>query len=280
MSDLLQSIQNAASFIQGKISGTPHLGIILGSGLGNFFLEMKVNQRISFDQIPHFPATTIEGHIGELIFGDWGGENVMVMSGRFHYYEGLTMEEVTFPIRVMKQLGIRNIFLTNAAGGINPDFRVGDLMIIRDHINLQPEHPLRGFNHLQMGPRFPDMSCPYSSALISIAQGIAQENKIPIHTGVYVGVQGPSFETRAEYQYLRVIGGDAVGMSTIPEVIVAVHTGLEVFAISVITNIGIRKEDNFISHEEVLLAAREASPRLTTILLGLIQWLHSHQHGD
>jgi purine-nucleoside phosphorylase len=199
-----------------------------------------------------------------------GGKEVMVMSGRFHYYEGYSMEDVTFPIRIMQGLGVDTLLISNAAGGMNAAFRVGDLMIITDHINLQPEHPLRGPNDGRLGLRFPDMSEPYTKSLIAKAQHIAGEHHIAVHTGVYVGVQGPSFETRAEYKYLHYIGADAVGMSTVPEVIVAVHAGMKVFAVSVITDLGIREEENIISHGEVLDAARMAAPRLTLLFRELI----------
>lgn len=201
------------------------------------------------------------------------GKPVVAMAGRFHFYEGFSMQQVTFPVRVMKALGIHTLFISNAAGGMNPSFQVGDLMIIRDHINLQPEHPLRGKNEDSLGPRFPDMSEPYAKTLIDAAGKIAAANNISLHSGVYVGVQGPTFETRAEYKYMHIIGGDAVGMSTVPEVIVAAHAGLKVFAMSVITDIGIREEENVITHEEVLAAAKAAEPKLTLIFSELIRQL-------
>jgi purine-nucleoside phosphorylase len=273
MIDLLQQIAAAADYIKKLWPGTPEVGIILGSGLGNLTSDITDSQEIPYENIPHFPAATVEGHKGRLILGNMNGRAVVVMAGRFHYYEGYTMQQVTFPIRVMKALGIHTLLVSNAAGGMNKAFHVGDLMIIRDHINLQPEHPLRGPNNPALGPRFPDMSEPYSKTLIAKAKEIAQANNIPVHTGVYVGVQGPTFETRSEYMYMHIIGGDAVGMSTVPEVIVGIHSGLKVFAMSVITDIGIREEENIITHEEVLEAANAAEPKLTLIFRELIKVL-------
>lgn len=271
MSDLLQQIAAAADYIKKSWSGTPEVGIILGSGLGNLAGDITDSTEIPYENIPHFPSSSVEGHKGRLILGKMNGRPVIAMAGRFHYYEGLSMQQVTFPVRVMKALGVHTLLISNAAGGMNKAFNVGDLMIIRDHINLQPEHPLRGPNNNTLGPRFPDMSEPYSKALITKAKEIAQANSIPVHTGVYVGVQGPTFETRAEYMYMHIIGGDAVGMSTVPEVIVAAHSGLKVFAMSVITDIGIREEENVITHEEVLEAANAAEPKLTLIFRELIR---------
>lgn len=276
MSELLNKISETCAYIRQHVSTVPQIGIILGSGLGNFIAEIEERIDISYQDIPRFPQATVDGHSGRLIFGKIAGRNIVAMAGRFHYYEGYAMEEVTFPIRVMKALGIQTLLLSNAAGGLNKNFRVGDLMIITDHINLQPEHPLRGPNEDALGPRFPDMSEPYAKTLVRKAKSIAAQNNIPIHTGVYVGVQGPSFETRAEYKYLHLIGGDAVGMSTVPEVIVAAHLSLPVFAMSVITDIGIREEENRITHEEVLLAAKAAEPKLTLVFKELIRELPMH----
>ncbi|GAA0555319.1 purine-nucleoside phosphorylase [Chitinophaga japonensis] len=270
MSDLLQQIAMARGYISSQSTLQPAIGIILGSGLGGLVSDITDRTEIPYGDIPHFPSSTVEGHQGRLILGYMQGCPVVVMAGRFHYYEGLSMQQVTFPVRVMKALGIHTLLISNAAGGMNPAFKVGDLMIIRDHINLQPEHPLRGRNEDTLGPRFPDMSEPYARALIDRAQKIAAAGNIPVHTGVYVGVQGPTFETRAEYKYMHIIGGDAVGMSTVPEVIVAVHAGLQVFAMSVITDIGIREEENVITHAEVLEAAAAAAPRLTHIFRELV----------
>jgi purine-nucleoside phosphorylase len=273
MSELTAKITAAGEYISKFWQDKPVAGIILGSGLGNLTQEIERSVEIPYSDIPHFPESTVEGHSGKLILGYMQGKPVVAMAGRFHFYEGFSMQQVTFPVRVMKALGIHTLFISNAAGGMNPAFQVGDLMIIRDHINLQPEHPLRGKNEDTLGPRFPDMSEPYSKALIDAANKIAANNNISLHSGVYVGVQGPTFETRAEYKYMHIIGGDAVGMSTVPEVIVAAHAGLKVFAMSVITDIGIREEENVITHEEVLAAAKAAEPKLTLIFSELIRQL-------
>jgi purine-nucleoside phosphorylase len=273
MNDLLEQIAAAKQYIQGFSAIRPLAGIILGSGLGGLVADITDRVEIPYADIPHFPESTVEGHQGRLILGNMQGRPVVAMAGRFHYYEGFSMQQVTFPVRVMQALGVQTLLVSNAAGGMNAAFKVGDLMIIRDHINLQPEHPLRGRNQDTLGPRFPDMSEPYAKTLINKAKEIAAANNIPVHTGVYVGVQGPTFETRAEYKFMHIIGGDAVGMSTVPEVIVGVHAGLQVFAMSVITDLGIREEENVITHEEVLQAAAEAAPKLTRIFRELIQSL-------
>lgn len=270
---MLKEINEAAHFIQSKFSARPFAGIVLGSGLGCFIGEMEVECEISYSEIPHFPLSTVEGHSGKLIFGNLSGKKVVAMSGRFHYYEGYSTKEVVFPIRVLKFLGIKTLLISNAAGGMNSSFKVGDLMIIKDHISLFAINPLIGKNEKELGPRFPDMSEPYKKDLINKAKTIAKENKIDIKEGVYVGVTGPTFETRAEYKMLKIMGGDSVGMSTVPEVICAVHMGLPVFAMSVITDVGIREERNAITHEEVLQAAKEAEPRLTLIFKQLIAQL-------
>ncbi|WP_341837759.1 purine-nucleoside phosphorylase [Chitinophaga pollutisoli] len=270
---MLEQINESKAYIQQFAKERPVLGIILGSGLGNLAGEITDRTEIPYDQIPHFPPATVEGHSGRLILGKLAGKPVVAMAGRYHYYEGLSMQQVTFPVRVMKALGIETLLISNAAGGMNANFRVGDLMIITDHINLQPEHPLRGPNNIALGPRFPDMSEPYSKSLIAAAKSIAAGKGIPLHEGVYVGVQGPTFETRAEYKFMHIIGGDAVGMSTVPEVIVAIHSGLRVFAMSVITDLGIREEENVITHEEVLAAAKSAEPHLTYIFSELARQL-------
>jgi purine-nucleoside phosphorylase len=228
---------------------------------------------LPYEEIPHFPVSTVKGHGGKLLFGKLNQQPVVMLSGRFHYYEGYNMQEVTYPVRVMKKLGASVLFVSNAAGGMNPDFKVGDLMIINDHINLFPEHPLRGKNDEQMGPRFPDMTEPYSHKLIQSAKEIAELQQIHVHEGVYIGLQGPTFETKAEYKYLRVIGGDTVGMSTVPEVIVAKHMGMDVFGMSVVTDLGIRDEMNVITHEEVLEAAQAAAPKMALIVKELIATL-------
>ncbi|MCL6524760.1 MAG: purine-nucleoside phosphorylase [Thermoflavifilum sp.] len=273
MSTLLTRIQESVSAIQQQIPHQASIAIVLGSGLGSFTRHVEILHRLPYSHIPHFPQSTVEGHSGELILGRVANKFMWILSGRFHYYEGYSMQEVTFPIRVIKQLGVQYLLLSNAAGGLNPQFKVGDLMVITDHINLQPEHPLRGRNEDALGPRFPDMSEPYSQELISRAFHIAAQKNILLRKGVYVGVQGPSFETRAEYRYLHLIGGDAVGMSTVPETIVAVHMGIKVFAMSVITDIGIRLENNVITHEEVLEAARASEPTMSVLFIELIKTL-------
>ncbi|MDO9152422.1 MAG: purine-nucleoside phosphorylase, partial [Paludibacter sp.] len=234
---MLQKIQETADFIRSKMSTHPKTGIILGTGLGNLVTHLTDTTEIPYESIPNFPVSTVEGHSGKLIEGKLGGVEVLAMQGRFHYYEGYDMKEVTFPVRVMHALGIRNLLVSNASGGINPDFEIGDLMIITDHINVFPEHPLRGKNIKELGPRFPDMSEAYSKDMINKSKIIAKKNNIRVVEGVYVGTTGPTFETPAEYKYFRNIGGDAVGMSTVPEVIVAVHAGMRCFGISIITDL-------------------------------------------
>lgn len=272
-SSLTQQLSETAGFIQQHCNTVPTVGIVLGSGLGNFTTEMKVEKEILYSKIPHFPVSTVEGHSGKLIFGEMGGKQVVAMAGRFHFYEGYTPQQVVYPIRVMRKLGVETVLISNAAGGVNTGFAVGDLMIIRDHISFFAINPLLGKNEDDLGPRFPDMSEPYSSALIAKAKAVAEQLQIPVHTGVYTGVTGPTFETRAEYKLIKVLGGDAVGMSTVQEVIAAVHSGMKVFALSVITDIGIREEENIITHEEVLQAAKDAEPKLTSIFIHLIRQL-------
>jgi purine-nucleoside phosphorylase len=266
----LQEIEEAVRSIRSIYSGKPRVGIILGSGLGNLSREITVEKEIAYSDIPYFPLSTVEGHQGKLLFGTLSGKPVAVLSGRFHFYEGYTPAQVVFPVRVLKYLGIETLLLSNAAGGMNAGFRVGDLMIINDHISLFVINPLLGKNESELGPRFPDMSEPYDKALIQKAKGIAAQLKISVHEGVYAGVTGPTFETRAEYKFLHIAGGDAVGMSTVQEVIAARHLGMSVFAMSVITDLGIRKEENIITHEEVLAAAAAAEPKLTALFSGLI----------
>ena len=270
---MLKEINEAVHFIQSKYATQPSVGIVLGSGLGSFADEIEVESEIAYSDIPHFPVSTVKGHSGKLIFGNLSGKKVVAMAGRFHYYEGYSTQEVVFPIRVLKLLGIKTLVISNAAGGINRSFKVGDLMIIKDHISMLTINPLLGKNEEQLGERFPDMSEPYKSYLIEKAKKIALKNKIEIKEGVYAGVTGPTFETRAEYKMLNILGVDAVGMSTVQEVIAAVHLGLPVFAMSVITDIGIREEENTITHEEVLQAAKDAEPKLTLIFKQLIAQL-------
>lgn len=238
--------------------------------MSNLSREIEIEKEIPYGDIPHFPISTVEGHQGRLIFGRLNDKQVVILSGRFHYYEGYSAQQVVYPIRVMKMLGIDTLLLSNAAGGMNKAFRVGDLMIIRDHISLFIVNPLLGKNMEELGPRFPDMSEPYDKDLIRKAKAIAAGLQVPLHEGVYAGVTGPTFETRAEYKLIHLVGGDAVGMSTVQEVIAARHAGLAVFAMSVITDLGIRDEENQITHEEVLQAARDAEPKLTAIFRQLI----------
>ena len=267
---MINQVNEAVAFIRNSYQHQPVVGIVLGSGLGSFTDEMSIELEIPYKDVPHFPVSTVEGHSGKLIFGEMGGKKVVAMAGRFHFYEGYTSQEVVFPIRVMKFLGIETVLLSNAAGGMNSSFKVGDLMIIKDHVSLFAVNPLLGKNIDAFGPRFPDMSEPYKKDLIASAKAIALTAGIHVQEGVYCGVTGPTFETRAEYRLLHIIGGDAVGMSTVQEVIAAVHMGMRVFAISVITDIGIREDENTITHAEVLQAAKEAEPKLTLIFKELI----------
>lgn len=266
----LEKLQETVSFIQSKVNTKPYGGIILGSGLGGLVDEMQHSISLNYEDIPNFPVSTVKGHGGKLLFGQINGKEVVMLSGRFHYYEGYDMQEVTFPVRVMRMLGAEMLMVSNAAGGMHPSFKVGDLMMINDHINLFPEHPLRGRNDETVGPRFPDMTEPYELDYIAKVRAIALQHQIPVHEGVYIGLQGPTFETKAEYKYLHVIGGDAVGMSTVPEVIVAKHSGMKVFGMSVITDIGIRDEMNVITHEEVLEAAHNAAPKMALLFKELL----------
>ncbi|RYZ46043.1 MAG: purine-nucleoside phosphorylase [Sphingobacteriales bacterium] len=268
---LFDKIEATAAYIRSKQQSLPETGIILGSGLGGLIDVVSKTGEISYSEIPNFPVSTVEGHAGKMVFGTIGNKQVVLMSGRFHYYEGYSMEEVTFPVRVMKALGVKTLIVSNAAGGMNADYMVGDIVIIKDHINLFPEHPLRGKNDERLGVRFQDMSEPYDLTLVEKARTIAAGKGLKVHTGVYVGLQGPTFETRAEYKWLHIIGGDVVGMSTVPEVIVARHGGMRVFAASVVTDLGIREELNTISHEEVLEAANAAAPKLAGLVADLIQ---------
>ena len=271
---MLESIQNTTDYIKKRIGDfEPEAGIILGTGLGALVNEIEIEKQLMYSNIPDFPMSTLEFHSGKLIFGTLGGKKVIAMQGRLHYYEGYAMQQITFPVRVMKMLGIKTLFVSNASGSLNPDFKKGDLMIIEDHINLQPMNPLIGRNDAELGPRFPDMSEPYRHDLIEKGLAIAKANNITCHKGVYVAVTGPNLETRAEYKYLRIIGGDIVGMSTAPEVIVANHMGLPVFAISVITDEGFLEVLKPVSLEEILAVAREAEPKLTVILKELIAGL-------
>ncbi|KVV15945.1 purine-nucleoside phosphorylase [Flavobacterium sp. TAB 87] len=264
-------VQETVQFIQSKFNTVPEYGIILGSGLGNFTEDITIEYSIPYSEIPNFPVSTVVGHQGKLIFGKVGGKNVVAMQGRFHYYEGYSMQEVTFPVRVMKYLGIQKLIVSNASGGVNPDYEIGGIILIKDHINFTPEHPLRGKNDERFGPRFVNMSEPYSLKMIAKAKEIAAANAIKVQDGIYFGLQGPTFETLAEYNMVYRMGADCVGMSTVPEVIVARHMSLETFGLSVITDIG---RDGFletISHEEVLEAAKMAEPKVRLLIKNLIE---------
>jgi purine-nucleoside phosphorylase len=271
MSTLLTQLAETKAFILSKVKSEASVGIILGSGLGNLANEIKTELAIPYAEIPHFPVSTVEGHTGKLILGELNGTKVWVMSGRFHFYEGYSAQQVVYPVRVMHMLGVKTLLLSNAAGGVNTSFKVGDLMIINDHISMFTVNPLLGKNEEALGTRFPDMSEPYCKALIEKAKSIAQENHLELKQGIYTGVTGPTFETRAEYKMIHLIGGDAVGMSTVQETIAAVHCGIKVFAISVITDLGIREEENIITHEEVLQAAKDAEPKLTMLFKELVK---------
>ena len=266
---MLERIQETADFLKSKMHTHPETAIILGTGLGSLANEITDKYEIGYETIPNFPVSTVEGHSGKLIFGKLGNKDIMAMQGRFHFYEGYSMKEVTFPIRVMRELGIKTLFVSNAAGGMNPSFEIGDLMIITDHINFFPEHPLRGKN-IPYGPRFPDMSEAYNQALIRKADEIANEKGIKVQHGIYIGTQGPTYETPAEYKMFRILGADAVGMSTVPEVIVANHCGIQVFGISVITDLGVEGKIVEVTHEDVQKASDAAQPLMTTIMRELI----------
>jgi len=266
---MLKKIKESARFLKEKIKNKPEIGIILGTGLGGLTTEIEIAQTISYEKIPNFPLSTVEGHSGRLIFGKLGGKEVIAMQGRFHFYEGYSIDKVTFPVRVMKLLGIKQLIVSNASGGVNPEYQVGDLMIIDDHINLIP-NPLIGHNIDELGPRFPDMSEPYCKSLITKAEDIARTNKISIKKGVYVALTGPTLETPAEYRHMRIIGGDTVGMSTAPEVIVARHMGIPCFAMSVITDLGVPGKIKQVSHEEIQKIAELAEPQLSVIIKKLI----------
>jgi len=271
MTQLMTQLHETTNFIQSKVKETATTAIILGSGLGNLATKIEVDFEIPYKDIPHFPVSTVEGHKGRLILGTLNGKRVWVMEGRFHFYEGYTPDQVVYPVRVLKLLGVQNLLLSNAAGGVNADYAVGDLMILRDQISLFTINPLIGKNETELGTRFPDMSEPYADSFIQKAKAIAKSNGIKLHEGVYVGVTGPTFETRAEYKLIKAVGGDVVGMSTVQENIAAVHCGMKVFAISVVTDLGIREDNNVITHEEVLEAANAAEPKLTLIFSELLK---------
>jgi len=270
---MLKKIRATSTFIQAVIGANADVGIVLGTGLGGLVNEIEIIQTIKYGDIPNFPVSTVEGHKGELIFGRLGGRNVIAMQGRFHFYEGYDMQMVTYPVRVMHELGIKTIVVSNASGGLNPEFKIGDLMMITDHINMFGTNPLLGPNQSELGPRFPDMSQAYDLHLHRLAREIALNNHIELKEGVYIGLSGPTFETPAEYRMFRILGGDAIGMSTVPEVIVARHMGMAVFGISIITDSGVPGEIVEISHEEVQQVARMAEPKMSLIIRELISQL-------
>ncbi len=266
---MFTAINEAVSYIREKISETPETAIILGSGLGKIVDHMTISCEIDYSSIPHFPVSTVEGHAGKLISGKLGETPVLVMQGRFHFYEGYSMEEVIFPVRVMKFLGVHTLIISNAAGGMNPEFEIGDIMAINDHICLMP-NPLIGKHDSAFGARFPDMSQTYDAELLQKAKSLSAELEIPIHEGCYVGVTGPTLETPKEYQYMRIIGGDAVGMSTVPEAIAAHQMGIRLFAVSVITDLGVPGKIQKLTHNDVIEAAERAAPKLTRMIIELI----------
>ena len=268
---MVESIKQTAAFLKNKISAEPEIGIILGTGLGGLVKEIEITHEFSYKDIPDFPLSTVEGHSGKLIFGTLSGKNVIAMQGRFHFYEGYSMQQVVFPVRVMKFLGIKKLFVSNASGGVNPSFNVGDLMIINDHINLFPGNPLIGKNDPELGPRFPDMSEAYDPTFIAKAKTIASKLNIKIQTGVYCGLSGPTFETPSEYKYIHTIGGDAVGMSTVPEIIAARHMNIPCFGISVITDMWHEGKIVKVTHEEVQQAAGLAEKKMTILIKEIIK---------
>ena len=268
---MLEQLKKTIEFIAGRIDFKPEFGIVLGTGLGGLVKEIQILGTIPYKDIPNFPVSTVKGHEGKLIFGKLGSKNVVAMQGRFHYYEGYTMKEVAFPIRVMKFLGIKLLILSNAAGGVNPDYEIGDLMIIKDHINLMGDNPLIGKNDTGLGPRFPDMSDAYDKNIIRHATRIARQHNIHFQVGVYAAVTGPTFETPSEYKYIRVLGADAVGMSTVPETIVARHMDLPVFAVSVISDLGVEGKIVEVSHDDVIDAASLVEPKMTLVIKEMIE---------
>lgn len=270
---MLEKIKETTDHINGLIEQEPTVGIILGTGLGGLVREIEVDARISYGDIPNFPVSTVEGHSGQLIFGKLGNKSVVAMQGRFHYYEGYSMQEVTFPIRVFKMLGVSHLIVSNASGGVDPSFEIGDMMIQTDHIDLFPESPLTGMNIDELGPRFPDMSEPYDREMISRAKKIAIEEGLKVVEGTYAGVTGPALETPAEYKYVQVIGANAVGMSTVPEVIVGRHMSLRCFAVSIITDLGVEGKIVKVTHEDVQAVAELAEPKMTKLITRLIDTL-------
>jgi len=265
--------QEALAFIQSETNFRPEYLMILGTGLGQLAEEMDIKKEISYDEIPHFPVSTVESHAGKLLFGLLGGKEIVAMQGRFHYYEGYTMQQIVFPVRVLKENGASTLIVSNACGGLNPNYRRGDIMLIRDHINMFGDNPLIGPNDPELGPRFPDMSEPYTERLLDIAENVALEESIKMQQGVYLALTGPMLETKAEYRFLRQIGADVVGMSTIPEVISAVHMGMEVLGISVITDECFPDALEAVSIEDVIEAATMAEPKMTRVIIRVLEKL-------
>lgn len=263
-------VQETVNYIKSKTNCTPEYGVILGSGLGSFTDDITIEFTLPYNEIPNFPVSTVQGHKGALVFGTIGDKKVVAMQGRFHYYEGYSMQEVTFPVRVMKYIGVNKLIVSNAAGGVNPEYSVGSIVLLKDHVNMMPEHPLRGKNEERFGPRFVNMNEPYSLKMIAKAKEVAKAANIEVFEGVYMALQGPTFETLHEYKMVKNIGADCVGMSTVPEVIVARHMELESFGISVITDIGSEEHLESISHEEVLKAANAAEPKVRQLIKELI----------
>lgn len=265
-----EKVQQTVDYIKEKTNFTPEYGVILGSGLGSFTEDIDIQFALPYSEIPNFPVSTVEGHQGALVFGKVGSKNVVAMQGRFHFYEGYDMKEVTFPVRVMKYLGVKKLVVSNASGGVNHNYKVGSIVVLNDIINMMPEHPLRGKNDERFGPRFVNMSEPFSKQMIQKAKEIAKQSGIEVHDGVYLGLQGPTFETLSEYRMVAKLGGDCVGMSTVPEVIVARHMSLETFGISVITDMGNEESIETITHQEVLEAAKNAEPHVRKLIKELI----------
>ena len=263
-------VQETVSFIKEKTNFTPEYGVILGSGLGSFTDDLQIEFLLPYGEIPNFPVSTVQGHKGALVFGTIGNKKVVAMQGRFHFYEGYSMKEVTFPVRVMKYLGVQKLIVSNASGGVNSNYEVGSIVILKDHINMMPEHPLRGENDERFGPRFLNMSEPYSKKMIAKAKELAQNLNIKVQDGIYLGLQGPTFETLAEYKMVKTLGADCVGMSTVPEVIVARHMNMECFGLSVITDMGNEENIETVSHDEVLEAAKKAEPKVRSLIKELI----------
>ncbi len=267
---MLNQINDALKYLQSKTEVKPQVGVILGTGLGGLVNEINIINEISYEDIPHFPVSTVEGHSGKLIFGELGGKQVIAMQGRFHYYEGYTLQQCTFPVRVMQALGIERLVVSNASGGVNPDFEIGDIMLVTDHINLFPGNPLIGKNINELGPRFPDMSDAYDIGMIELAEKVAAEMDFHVVKGVYAGLTGPTLETPAEYKMIRILGADTVGMSTVPEVIVARHMEIPCFAVSIITDLGVEGKIVKVSGQDVIDVANQTEPKMTKIIKELI----------